>query len=160
MNYLNEMNRPTRNMLMLLLLVLLAFGRSVFAQPDCSAYMQGFNLWEDEVKGQIVLDHVEFPLRDWDPNQTYEGVVLTAQGKQLKKPSLEVEFKANKAGGKRKLETFRRVVPYSQNTEFNVFDDFKPLDFFVFKDAGNFTVRLKDDAKLICSQSFKYNLGD
>ncbi len=129
------------------------------AQPDCEKYIQAFNLWEDEIDGQIVLKHSLFPLVDWDPNSQFEGVVLTTEAKAVKKPLLEVEYKANSKNGKRKLESFRRVQAFAQEPTLNTFEDFKAEDFFNFKEAGTYTVRLKDDGALICSQNFKYNLG-
>ncbi len=126
---------------------------------DCAKHLQAFNLWEDEINGQIVLKHSIFEIPDWDPNAQYDGLVLTVEAaKNVKKAVLEIEFKGTKTG-KKKLETFRRLQPLAQDTNLNAFDDFKAEDFFDFKEAGTYTVRLKDDSRLICSQNFKFQIG-
>lgn len=127
---------------------------------DCSKSLQAYNLWEDEIDGQIVLKNSLFDLVDWDPNSEFEGVVLTATAaKAVKKPILEIEYRGKTKNGKRRLETFRRVKAFGQDSTLLTFDDFKPKDFFDFREAGTYTVRLKDDGNLICDQTFKYNLG-
>lgn len=126
---------------------------------DCGKHLQAYNLWEDEINGQIVLKHSVFEIPDWDPNSQYESLVLTAEAaKSVKKPVLEIEFKGGKTG-KKKLETFRRLQPLAQDAALSAFDDFKAEDFFDLKEAGAYTVRLKDENHLICSQNFKFRLG-
>lgn len=142
----------------LLITILSLFSLPALAQP-CGKFLQTYNLWEDEINGQIVLKHSVFEIPDWDPNSQYESFVLTAEGvKTIKKPVLELEFKGTKTGKKR-LETFRRMQPLAQDTTLSAFDDFKANDFFDFKEAGAYTVRLKDDNTLICTQTFKFRLG-
>lgn len=142
----------------LLALIALLLSQTALAQ-DCTKHLQAFTLWEDEINGQIVLKHSAFDIPDWDPNSQYESLALTADAiKNVKKPILEVEFKGGKTG-KKKLETFRRLKPLAQDPNLSAFDDFQAEEFFDFKEAGQYTVRLKDENTLICSQTFKLSLG-
>ncbi len=126
---------------------------------DCAGRLKAINIWEDEIDGQIVTKNTQFPLSGWDPNATFDGVILSADdSKNLKAPILEVEYRS-KSGSKKKLETFKDAKPFDQDATVKMFEDFKPKEFFTIRQAGSYSLKLKDGNTVICTESHTYSLG-
>lgn len=123
----------------------------------CNSWLSAFALYEDEIRGQIVVQHSLYPIPDWDPNSQYDGVVLLKQPPG-KFQTLEVEYRSvNKA--LRKVETYKDVLPFERDARLRQFDDFKPHEFFKSDTAGTYSIRLKSDGKLVCEESHRYEIG-
>jgi len=137
--------------------LILFFSASTQA-ADCTGHLQAVNIWEDEINGQIVLKNTQFAINDWDPNASFDGILLMAgDSKTLKNPSLEVEY-ISKSKSKKKLETFKTAKPFDQDSSQKLFD-FEPKEFFSIRQAGTFTLKLKDGETVVCSQTNKFLLG-
>ncbi len=124
----------------------------------CNSWLSAFAIYEDEIRGQIALQHSLYGITDWDPNSQYDGILLLKQPPG-KLQTLEVEYRsANKA--LRKVETYKDVLPFERDARLRHFDDFKPHEFFKFDTAGTYSVRLKSDGKIVCEETRRYGLGD
>lgn len=132
---------------------------SLASAADCKDYLQGFTEWEMKVKGKMEPQTDFFEIRKWSPDSQFDGVALAPhEAKNLKKPVLEVEFKAhNKA--KVKMETFSALTPLPADPNYLVFSEFKPREFFTFAKSGTFELRLKDADNLLCTSSHIYEIG-
>lgn len=127
---------------------------------DCAKYISAATIWEDQLDdGQIVQKNTQSDFRDWDPNDDFDVVMLKSDAsKTLKNPILEVQY-LSKNKAKKKFETFKEAKDFEQDPSLKTFSDFDAHSFFKLRQAGTYTIKLKDGDAVLCTETHSFKLG-
>lgn len=135
--------------LLLSFLVLFKMQNAMAAEKSCASIIQGYNIYEVLVKGQVQERFSIFEIQDWSRQSTFQGLITKVKADTIKIHVVLGEKITKESNYELKLTPWRVDSKYSEALGFD------GKKFFSEWTSGTFTVELLKAGQVLCKSPFK-----